>query len=98
MKQAKGFTGSNSRVFLRAKEVLERALAYATRDRKVKKRNMRKLWIARINSAARAHGMTYSQFIHMLKLAKIRLNRKVLADLAVAEPKVFEALTKVSKA
>lgn len=89
LKMAKGFTGSNRRIFLRAKQVLERALAFSTRDRKVRKRAMRKLWITRINAAARAHGMTYSQFIHALKQSKIRLNRKILADLAVNEPKVF---------
>jgi large subunit ribosomal protein L20 len=98
MKMAKGFTGSNSRVFLRAKEVLERALAYSTRDRKVRKRQMRRLWISRINAAARAHGLTYSQFIHMLKTAKIRLDRKILAELAILEPKAFEALTKIKPA
>lgn len=96
LKQAKGFTGSNRRIFLRAKQVLERALAYSTRDRKARKREMRRLWISRINAAARAHGMTYSQFIHSLRQSKVKLNRKMLADLAVKEPAVFEALTKVS--
>ena len=96
-KRSKGFTGSNKNVFLRAKQVVERALAFATRDRKVRKRVMRKLWISRINAACRAHGLKYSEFIHALKLAKIKLNRKMLADLAVTEPKVFESLIKSSQ-
>lgn len=94
MKAAKGFTGSNRRIYRRAKMVLEKALAYSTRDRKVKKREMRRLWITRINAACRENGWTYSQFIRSLKDADIRLDRKVLADLAVTDPKAFEALTK----
>ena len=85
LKQAKGYFGARSKVYTVAKNAVEKGLVYAYRDRRNKKRNFRKLWIARINAAARAEGMNYSSFIHALKDNEIELNRKVLADLAIVE-------------
>lgn len=92
LKQAKGYFGARSKVYTVAKNAVEKGLVYAYRDRRNKKRNFRKLWIARINAAARAEGMNYSSFIHALKDNEIELNRKVLADLAMNEPAVFKAI------
>ena len=92
LKLAKGFYGRRKNVWTVAKNAVDRALAYATRDRKQKKREFRSLWIQRINAAARLHGMSYSQFIGKLAKANITVNRKVLADLAVNDPAAFKAI------
>lgn len=92
LKQARGYFGARSKVYTVAKNAVEKGLLYAYRDRKNKKRNFRKLWIARINAAARAEGINYSSFIHGLKQNNIELNRKVLADLAMNEPGTFKAI------
>jgi large subunit ribosomal protein L20 len=85
LKLAKGYRGARSKLFRSATEAVDRALSYAFRDRRVKKRDFRTLWIARINAAARINGVSYSKLVHGLKLAKIELDRKVLADLAVSD-------------
>ena len=92
LKQAKGFFGRRKNVYTVAKNAVEKALSYAYRDRKTKKRNFRALWIQRINAGAREHGMSYSQFMGLLKKNNIDLNRKVLADLAMNEPDVFKSI------
>ncbi|MRG44419.1 50S ribosomal protein L20 [Chitinophaga sp. SYP-B3965] len=92
LKQAKGFYGKRKNVYTVAKNVLEKGLTYSYVGRKLKKRNYRQLWIARINAAARAEGLTYSAFIHKLSEKQIGLNRKVLADLAMNEPETFKSL------
>ena len=94
LKAAKGYRGRNSKVYRVAKERVEKGLQYAYRDRRVKKRNFRALWIQRINAGVREHGMTYSQFMHGMKLAEIELDRKVLADIAVHNEKDFAAIAK----
>jgi len=92
LKQAKGFYGKRKNVYTVAKNVLEKGLTYSYVGRKLKKRNYRQLWIARINAAVRAEGLTYSEFIHKLSVNNIDLNRKVLADLAMNEPETFKNL------
>jgi len=92
LKQAKGFFGRRKNVYTVAKNAVEKALSYAYRDRKTKKRNFRSLWIQRINAGARAHGMSYSELMGLLKKNEIDLNRKVLADLAMNEPEVFKSI------
>ncbi|SHE49486.1 LSU ribosomal protein L20P [Psychroflexus salarius] len=92
MKQAKGYYGRRKNVWTVAKNAVEKAMLYAYRDRKQKKRNFRSLWIVRINAAARIHGMSYSQFMGKVKKHNIELNRKVLADLAVNNPEAFKAV------
>ena len=87
--RAKGFRGEAHSSYKRAKEALLKADSYAYRDRRNKKRDFRRLWIARINAAARREGMTYSQFMHGLRLAEIELDRKILADIAVRDPETF---------
>ena len=94
MKQAKGFFGRRKNVWTVAKNAVEKAMQYAYRGRKEKKRNFRSLWITRINAGARENGMSYSQFMGALKNNNIELNRKVLADLAVNDPKAFTAIVK----
>ncbi len=89
---AKGYRGGRSRLYRTAREAVERALVYAYRDRKVRKREFRKLWILRINAGVRQYGLSYSKFIHGLKLASIGLDRKVMADLAVREKDDFKSL------
>src|SRR3979411_331882 len=89
---AKGYRGRNSTVYRIAIEKVEKALRYAYRDRRNKKRDFRGLWIQRINAGVREHGMTYSQFMHGLKLAGIELDRKVLSDIAIREPEAFAAI------
>ncbi|TDT70575.1 LSU ribosomal protein L20P [Hypnocyclicus thermotrophus] len=98
LKQAKGFRGASGTAVKQAKQATMRAAAYATRDRKVKKREMRKLWIIRINAGARANGLSYSRFMNGLKLAGIELDRKVLADLALNNPAEFTSLVEAAKA
>jgi large subunit ribosomal protein L20 len=92
LKQAKGYFGARSKVYTVAKNAVEKGLQYAYRDRKTKKRNFRSLWIARINAGVRAHGMSYSVFMHKLNAKGIELNRKVLADLAMNEPEAFKSI------
>ena len=94
LKLAKGYRGRNSKVFTIAKEKVEKGLQYAYRDRKAKKTDIRQLWIVRINAAVRANGMVYSRFMDGLKKAGVALDRKVLADIALNDPKGFEALVK----
>lgn len=97
MKLAKGNFGSRGNVWTVAKNTVEKGLQYAYAHRQLKKRTFRSLWIARINAAVRAQGMTYSQFIGKLSAKGVALNRKVLADLAMNEPKAFEAIVKLVK-
>jgi len=97
LKQAKGYRGGKSKLIRTAKESVDRGLMYAYRDRRQKKREFRKLWIARINTAVRASGMNYSAFMHGLKRQNVEMNRKVLADLAVHDPEAFKSLVQVAK-
>jgi large subunit ribosomal protein L20 len=94
---AKGYRGRGSKAYRVALEKVEKALRYAYRDRRNKKRDFRGLWIQRINAGVREHGMTYSQFIHGLKLAGIDLDRKVLSDLAIREPEAFANVIETAK-
>ena len=96
LKQTKGFWGQRKNVFRRAKETLLRSLAFSYRDRRVKKRTMRSLWITRINAALREEGYTYSKFIHQLKSKNIDLDRKILAELATNHPDKFKQLLQTS--
>ncbi len=98
IKAAKGYRGRNKNVFSVAVERVEKGLQYAYRDRRTKKREFRKLWIQRINAAARLNGLTYSTFMNGLSLAGIELDRKVLADLAVREPDSFKSLVDQAQA
>ena len=92
LKAAKGYYGKRKNVYTVAKNVMEKGLTYSYVGRKLKKREYRALWIARINAAVREEGLTYSQFIHKLNEKKIELNRKVLADMAMNEPESFKSL------
>lgn len=92
LKLAKGYFGRRKNVWTVAKNAVEKALLYAYRDRRNKKRNFRALWITRINAGARLHGMSYSQFMGALKKHQIELNRKVLADLAMNQPEAFKEI------
>ena len=92
LKYARGYFGSKSKLFRYAKEAVQHAWQYAYRDRRNRKRDMRSLWIVRINAAARQHGLSYSQFIHLLQENNVGLDRKMLADLAVREPATFERI------
>ena len=94
LKLAKGYFGRRKNVWTVAKNAVDKAMLYAYRDRRNKKRTFRALWIMRINAAARQHGMSYSQFMGKLKANNIDLNRKVLADLAMNDPKAFGAVIK----
>ena len=94
----KGQFGSRHRLIKRANEARMKSMWYATRDRKVRKRDMRRLWITRINAGARQNGVSYSQLIYGLRKANISLNRKILADLAAREPKVFAEIVAKAKA
>ncbi|MBU6338500.1 MAG: 50S ribosomal protein L20 [Rickettsiales bacterium] len=98
LKLAKGYRGRAKNCFRVAIEKVEKALRYAYRDRRAKKRDIRGLWIQRINAATRPHGLVYSKFINGLKLANIDLDRKVLADLAVREPESFAKIVERAKA
>lgn len=97
LKFAKGYRGSKSRIFKPANAQVLKSLAYALRDRRAKKRDFRKLWITRINAAARMNGMSYSAFINGLKKAGVEVNRKVLADLAIHDDQAFKDLIGVAK-
>ena len=90
--EARGYWGSKHSSYRRAKEQMQRSLRYAYRDRRVRKRDFRTLWITRINAAARLNGVTYGELVHGLGLAGVELNRKILADLAINEPEAFAAL------
>ena len=92
LKQARGFRGARGRLFRPARLAVERSLKFAYRDRRQRKRQLHRLWIVRINAAARQHGLSYSRFMHGLRRAGVELDRKVLAELAVAEPEAFAAL------
>lgn len=98
LKLAKGYYGSKHTLFKTAKQAVMKSYMYAYRDRRQTKRNFRKLWITRINAAARLNGMSYSTLIHGLKLAGIEMNRKMLADLAVHDAKAFTAIAEQAKA
>ncbi|MBW1759154.1 MAG: 50S ribosomal protein L20 [Deltaproteobacteria bacterium] len=89
LKLAKGFRGGRSKLFRTAADAVDKALMYAYRDRRVRKRDFRRLWIARINAAARMNNLSYSKFIHGLKLADIEIDRKVMAELAISDPSGF---------
>lgn len=92
VKAGRGYYGSRHRLFRRANEAMLKSLWYAYRDRRTRKRDLRRLWISRINAAARQNGTTYSRLIYGLRQSDIRLNRKVLADLAVRDPEAFRAV------
>ena len=97
LKRAKGFVGGKSNQYVAARETVERAMAYAYRDRRNKKREFRRLWITRINAAARLNGLSYSHFINGLKKAEIDIDRKMLADLAVHDATAFNKLAEAAK-
>ena len=97
LKLAKGYYGMKSKNYRVAKQAVDRALAYSYRDRRQRKRQFRRLWITRINAGARQHGLSYSSLIDGLKKANCIIDRKVMADLAVHEPKAFEAIVNVAK-
>jgi large subunit ribosomal protein L20 len=97
LEQASGYRGQRSRLYRKAKEQVTHSLVYAYRDRRARKGDFRKLWIQRINAAARAEGMTYNRFIAGLKTAGIEVDRKILADLAVTDSTAFSALVAVAK-
>ena len=95
---AKGYRGRGSTAYRVALEKVEKALRYAYRDRRNRKRDFRALWIQRINAGARQHGLTYSQFMHGIKLAGLDLDRKVLSDIAIREPEAFQAIAATAQA
>lgn len=97
LRQTKGYYGTRHRLFRRANEAWMKAQWYAYRDRRQRRRDLRRLWITRINAAARLNGLSYSRFIHGLKLAGVELNRKVLADIAVRDAETFSRLVEVAK-
>jgi len=97
LKLAKGFFGARSRLFRTATEAVDRSMKYAYRDRRVRKRAFRQLWIARINAAARLNEVTYSRFIAGVKKAGLVLDRKILADLAVSDPNAFSKIAAMAK-
>ncbi len=98
LKLARGYVGGKSKLFRTATEAVDRALKYAYRDRRTRKRNFRSLWIARINAAVRMNGINYSSFMKGLNAAGINLNRKVLADMAVKDPDGFAKIVEMAKA
>jgi large subunit ribosomal protein L20 len=97
LEQAKGYRGIKKNTYRKAKEQVMKSLSYAYRDRRNRKRDFRRLWIIRINAAARQHDLSYNQLIHGLKLAEIDLDRKVLADIAVTDPDAFGAIAEAAK-
>jgi large subunit ribosomal protein L20 len=98
LEAAKGYRGLKKNSYRKAKEQMLKSLSYAYRDRRVRKRDFRRLWIIRINAGARSNGLSYNQFMFGLKRAEIELDRKVLADLAVSDPKAFGTLAEAAKA
>ena len=97
LKQAKGYFGSKHRLYKTAHEQVMHSMAYAYRDRRNLKRNMRKLWIARINAAARMNDISYSKLMHGLKLANVEINRKMLSEIAICDPEGFTAIVETAK-
>lgn len=97
LKLAKGYFGTRSKAYRVAKQAVDRALAYAYRDRRQRKRQFRRLWITRINAAARQNGLSYSRFMDGLRKSNVGLDRKILADLAVHDPKAFAAVAETAK-
>ena len=97
LRQAKGYYGGRSNLIKTAREAVEKGWKYAYRDRKQRKRTFRALWIARINAAAREHGLSYSRFMNGLKKANVEIDRKVLAQLALSDPKAFADLAELAK-
>jgi large subunit ribosomal protein L20 len=98
LEQASGYRGQRSRLYRKAKEQVTHSLVYAYRDRRARKGDFRRLWIQRINAAARTNGITYNRFIQGLRAAEVEVDRKILAELAVSDPKAFTALVEVAKA
>ena len=98
LKQAKGFTGGRGNLYRTAREAVDRAMSYAYRDRRARKRDFRKLWIIRINAAARENGLSYSQFMGGLNKAGIELDRKMLAEMAVNDPAAFSKIASMAMA
>jgi large subunit ribosomal protein L20 len=98
LEASKGYRGLKKNSYRKAKEQMLKSLSYAYRDRRARKRDFRRLWIIRINAGARQNGLSYNQFMHGLRKAEIELDRKVLADLAVSDPKAFGALAEAAKA
>ena len=96
LKLAKGFRGGRSKLYRTAADAVDKALMYAYRDRKARKRDFRRLWIARINAAARLNNLSYSKFIHGLKIANVELDRKILAEMAISDPSGFAELAKLA--
>jgi large subunit ribosomal protein L20 len=96
LKLAKGFRGGRSKLYRTAADAVDKALMYAYRDRKARKRDFRRLWIARINAAARLNNLSYSKFIHGLKIANVELDRKILAEMAVSDPSGFTELARLA--
>lgn len=97
LERASGYRGQRSRLYRKAKEQVTHSLNYAYRDRKVRKGDFRKLWITRINAAVRAEGMTYNRFIQGLKAAEVEVDRRMLAEMAVSDPKAFAAMVAIAK-
>jgi large subunit ribosomal protein L20 len=97
LKLAKGFRGRRKNCYKRANQAVERALDFATRDRRVRKREFRSLWITRVNAAARTVGLSYGKLIHGLGKAGVEIDRKIMAELAIVDPKGFEAIAAVAK-
>ena len=97
LERSSGYRGQRSRLYRKAKEQMLHSMTYAYRDRKDRKGNFRRLWIQRINAAARAEGMTYNRFIQGLKIAGVEVDRRMLAELAVADPQAFTALVEVAR-
>ena len=97
LKAAKGYRGARSRLLKTAREAVEKGWKYSYRDRKQRKRQFRSLWIARINAAAREHDLSYSRFMHGLQQAGVEMDRKVLAELAISDPKAFGSLAELAK-
>ena len=97
LEQASGYRGQRSRLYRKAKEQVTHSFTYNYRDRKVRKNEFRKLWISRINAAARAEGMTYNRFMQGLKLAEVEVDRRMLAELAVNDPAAFKALVETAR-
>jgi large subunit ribosomal protein L20 len=98
LEQAKGYRATKHSSYKRAKEQVQKSLQYAYRDRRVRKRQFRRLWIVRINAGARENGLTYNELMHGLKLAEVEVDRKILADLAVNHPAMFTALAEKARA
>ncbi len=98
LERASGYRGQRSRLYRKAKEQVTHSLVYAYRDRRARKGDFRRLWIQRINAAARANGMTYNRFIQGLKVAQIEVDRRMLAELAVNDPHAFTALVEIARA